>query len=390
MKLIATVFVSYLSIASVESLGFRCATKKTGNADAAATNAADDIIDEQRNLQDVPWCWVGGVESDKKWHPVYSSGWNAGHCAHNSDCNAPAYNSQIDCCNATYLNQVSGACLGSLPIPPTKTPTSAPTGSPVAPPPPTPPVPTPPVPGCWVGGVEPDKKWHPVYSSGWDAGHCAYNSDCDAPAYDSQLDCCTNTYLNQASSACLGSLPNPPTKTLTSAPSGNPVVAPTSPTPPAPTPTDGTTGFWYPDYQTSDLSMGVCKNAWPLPYENEFDRPNYPTQLECCQAAYGGQMSGACLEELPNPPTNSPTIASTGSPVVTPPSPTPPTPPTDGTAGFWYPDYATNWFDAGCLNTWPLIKFNENDCPKYDTQLECCNQAYGGQPGNTCIAQIDP
>ena len=93
---------------------------------------------------------------------------------------------------------------------------------------------------------------------------------------------------------------------------------------------------------------------------------------------------------LSNPPTNSPTIASTGSPVVTPPSPTPPTPPTDGTAGFWYPDYATNWFDAGCLNTWPLIGFNENDRPMYDTQLECCNQAYGGQTGNACIAQIDP
>ena len=295
MKLIATLFVSYLSIASVESLGLRRATAKTGNADAAATNAADDTIDEERNLQDVPW--------------------------------------------------------------------------------------------CWVGGVEPDKKWHPVYSAGWNDGHCAFNSDCNAPAYDSQMDCCTDAYLNQASGACLESLPNPPTKTPTSAPTGNPVVAPTPPTPPAPTPTDGTAGFWYPDYQTSDWTIGVCKNAWPLPYETEFDRPNYPTQLECCQAAYGGQMSGACLEELPNPPTNSPTIASTGSPVVTPPSPTPPTPPT---AGFWYPDYATNWFDAGCLNTWPLIGFNENDRPMYDTQLECCNQAYGGQTGNACIAQIDP
>ena len=293
MNLITTAFVSYLSIASVESLGLRRATVKTGDADAAATNAADAIIGEQRNLQVVPW--------------------------------------------------------------------------------------------CWVDGVEPAKKWHPVYAAGWDAGHCEENSDCNAPAYDSELDCCKHVYLNQESGACLGSLPNPPTKTPTSTPTGNPVVAPTPPTPPAPTPTDGKAGFWYPDYETSDWSMGVCKNDWPLPYENESDRPNYPTQLQCCQAAYGGQMSGACLGSLPNPPTKTPTSAPTGSPVVTPPSPTPPT---DGTAGFWYPDYATNWFDAGCLNTWPLVGFNENDRPKFGTQLECCNQAYSGQTSMACIGMI--
>jgi hypothetical protein len=201
MNLITTAFVSYLSIASVESLGLRRATVKTGDADAAATNAADAIIGEQRNLQVVPW--------------------------------------------------------------------------------------------CWVDGVEPAKKWHPVYAAGWDAGHCEENSDCNAPAYDSELDCCKHVYLNQESGACLGSLPNPPTKTPTSAP--------------------------------------------------------------------------------------------TGSPVVTPPSPTPPT---DGTAGFWYPDYATNWFDAGCLNTWPLVGFNENDRPKFGTQLECCNQAYSGQTSMACIGMI--
>merc|ERR1712176_1130071 len=81
----------------------------------------------------------------------------------------------------------------------------------------------------------------------------------------------------------------------------------------------------YPDYETSWLEAG-CKNTLPFPYNNLADRPNYPTQLECCIAAYSGQVSGQCLSELPIDP-NAPT-----------------------TADFWYADHTKPWTDAGCKN----------------------------------------
>ena len=73
---------------------------------------------------------------------------------------------------------------------------------------------------------------------------------------------------------CLAELPSPPT----TAPSNSAKEA----------------NFFYPDYETPWANAG-CKNSLPLPYNNVSDRPNYPSQLACCQNAYGGQDSGKCV-----------------------------------------------------------------------------------------------
>ena len=78
------------------------------------------------------------------------------------------------------------------------------------------------------------------------------------------------------------------------------------PSPPSNSPTNSAmeSGFWYADFDTP-FSKAGCLNKLPLPFNNPQDRVNYPTQLECCKAAYGGQMSGMCLSQLSSPPTTS-------------------------------------------------------------------------------------
>ncbi|EJK66245.1 hypothetical protein THAOC_12848 [Thalassiosira oceanica] len=177
--------------------------------------------------------------------------------------------------------------------------------------------------------------WHPQWSGGWDAGHCAFEATCNSPGYASELACCKSAYAGQTSGYCLSQLEAPPTL--------------------SPTTSDLTVNFWYPDYGTEWTSAG-CLNTLPLPYNNVNDRPNYPTQLECCKAAYGGQMSGACLSQLESPPTTSPTTA--------------------GNIGsLYYPDYNTAWPDAGCTNVLPV----PSGRPTYASHLACCKGAYGGQ-----------
>lgn len=153
---------------------------------------------------------------------------------------------------------------------------------------------------CDVNGVSPPARYHPVYSVGWDLGYCELNSDCYTHGYDTQLECCNTVYQLQTTRTCVQGLPNPPTRSPTSFPTKSPRTA----------------DFWYADYDTTWEEAG-CKNTLPLPYRNVNDRPNYPTQLECCNKAYAGQPSGACLRELPYPPTKSPTgITITQSPMV--------------------------------------------------------------------------
>eukprot|EP00571_Detonula_confervacea_P009330 CAMPEP_0172323656 /NCGR_PEP_ID=MMETSP1058-20130122/49347_1 /TAXON_ID=83371 /ORGANISM="Detonula confervacea, Strain CCMP 353" /LENGTH=148 /DNA_ID=CAMNT_0013039719 /DNA_START=246 /DNA_END=690 /DNA_ORIENTATION=+ len=95
------------------------------------------------------------------------------------------------------------------------------------------------------------------------------------------------------------------------------------------------------------------------------DQPNYPTQLECCRAAYGGQSSGTCLAELPSPPSTSPT----GS----------------GGADYWFADYESRWDNAKCLNKLPF----PGGRPIYSTYSACCSGAYGGQVSHACICGED-
>lgn len=46
--------------------------------------------------------------------------------------------------------------------------------------------------------------------------------------------------------------------------------------------------MWYADYSIQDYSEGVCTNERPLPN----GRATYDSQLSCCKAAYGDQISG--------------------------------------------------------------------------------------------------
>ena len=72
--------------------------------------------------------------------------------------------------------------------------------------------------------------------------------------------------------------------------------------------------------------------------------------LECCQNAYAGQMSGKCIDMLPEGirPTTSPTNV-------------------DPRADFWYPMYEKAWPTSGCSNKLPLPYNNKNDRPNYPT-----------------------
>ncbi|EJK73206.1 hypothetical protein THAOC_05193, partial [Thalassiosira oceanica] len=119
----------------------------------------------------------------------------------------------------------------------------------------------------------------------------------------------------------------------------------------------------YPDYDSA-WSVAGCKNELPLPF-NRGDRPEYGTHLECCKNAYGGQTSGQCLSELASPLTTSPTIAG-------------------GIGDKWYPDYETAWSEAGCKADLPV----PSGRPNYDTHLECCKGAYGGQTSGKCLSQL--
>lgn len=146
---------------------------------------------------------------------------------------------------------------------------------------------------CPAGTAAPAAAWHPVYAAGWTNGHCRYAIDCNSPSYTSELSCCNGAYPGQVSGACLQSLPNPPT----------------------PSPTQEPEEVWYPDYATAWSDAG-CINTLPVPS----GRPEFSSQLECCQKSYSGQVSGKCISMLPNAPTSSPTTF-------------------ERTADFWYPDY---------------------------------------------------
>lgn len=143
--------------------------------------------------------------------------------------------------------------------------------------------------------------WHPNYAAGWTAGHCIYTVDCDSPAYPTELACCKAAYAGQVSGACLASLPSPPTASPTE--TGEPsFVMSFDPdfqsfcfSPPLLPPphrhssrcTPGGIDVYYPDYSMT-WTEGHCINSRPMPS----GRPTYATMLECCKAAYAGQVSG--------------------------------------------------------------------------------------------------
>ena len=123
---------------------------------------------------------------------------------------------------------------------------------------------------CW-SGKDPEKAWHPTYAAGWTNGYCRFTIDCNSPSYSSEVACCNGAYRGQRGNNCLNSLPNPPTGS----------------------PTDLGEGIYYPDYGT-DWAVATCKNDRPWPFGPN-DRPTYTNMKDCCDNAYGGQVSSECI-----------------------------------------------------------------------------------------------
>jgi len=261
-----------------------------------------------------------------KWYPSGNAGdWSNGFCKFERQCGGNfggGYSANLACCKGAFGGQTSGECLSRLAAPPTTSPTLS-------------------------GGLA--GFWYPDYDTAWPEAGCKnelplpYANANDRPQYDTQLACCKAAYGGQTSGKCLSQLASPPTT--------------------SPTMAGGMAGFYYADYETAWSDAG-CLNTMPIPF-NRGDRPEYDTHLACCKAAYGGQMSGKCLSQLASPPTTSPTIAG-------------------GLGDEWYPDYATSWPEAGCLNKVPV----PSGRPTYDSQLACCKAAYGGQTSGKCLSQL--
>jgi hypothetical protein len=174
--------------------------------------------------------------------------------------------------------------------------------------------------------------WHPDYSKSWSVSGCVYKKDCDSPGWDTEAACCAGAYGGQTNGACTS---------INAGTSGSGASR------------------WYPDYDTP-WPMAGCVNALPLPIHATIF---FDAQLDCCNGAFAGQMSGACISKLVSPPTSKPT--------------------TIGEAGGgWYADYGTAWLIAGCKNSLPRPIYT---IVVYDTELECCRAAYGGQSTDACV-----
>ena len=188
------------------------------------------------------------------YHPNYSFPWDQGKCELTITCNSPSYSTELECCKGAYGGQISMACIRHLDNAPTSQPTK-------------------------VGGSD---IYYPDYTLPWPEGKCINTTPVPngRPIYSNMMACCKGAYGGQMSMACIHGLPNPPTS--------------------SPTKLGG--GVYYPDY-TLPWPDGKCINTRPVPS----GWPTFESMLACCKGAYGGQMSMACIQALPDPPTSAPT-----------------------------------------------------------------------------------
>ena len=220
--------------------------------------------------------------------------------------------------------------------------------------------------------------YYPDYNSNWSLGKCVNvgTPPSGRPNYETLEECCSKAYGGQASGVCLGSVPggssddtdDTDTNGDSAMTSSTTAVGSTTSTPTGDdfeAPNDdsigsGSTGStaYYPDYNPI-WSLGKCINDGAPPA----GRPNYESLIECCDMAYGGQASGACLGT-----TEDDVSDQTDSPV----------------SDLWYPDYNPLWALGKCTNALPF----ENGRPTYDNQLECCQNAYRGQASGKCLADM--
>eukprot|EP00571_Detonula_confervacea_P010027 CAMPEP_0172304092 /NCGR_PEP_ID=MMETSP1058-20130122/5534_1 /TAXON_ID=83371 /ORGANISM="Detonula confervacea, Strain CCMP 353" /LENGTH=446 /DNA_ID=CAMNT_0013015173 /DNA_START=85 /DNA_END=1425 /DNA_ORIENTATION=- len=350
MKVASIALLAILSVTSTDAIGFReLVNKFSGKSNvqsapaAVASSEPAAVIEGDAALaaflQDLQAPADEGAgrdlqttQCDKKWYPQVGN-WPNGKCEFTRACGGnqgPGFSTNLACCKGAYGGQwPTSTCLENLESPPTTSPT---TSSLIA-----------------VGGGLPF--YYADYDTAWTEATCInkapYPETSGRPKYSTMLACCKGAYGGQMSGKCLANLPTPPTT--------------------SPTNSGGILDFFYPDYDTAWSEAG-CSNAAPLPYPRKTDRPSYSTMLACCKGAYGGQMSGACVSELPSPPTVSPT----GS----------------GGADFFYPDYDTAWSEATCSNDMPLPFKNKSDRPNFSTMLACCKGAYGNQQSGKCLANL--
>ena len=87
---------------------------------------------------------------------------------------------------------------------------------------------------------------------------------------------------------------------------------------------------------------------------------SYPTQLDCCEGAFAGQSSNACVQSLPNPPTSSPT----------------------GELDKYYVS-SWGWPSSTCSNARPLPY---EGIHLFDTKEECCAQSSSTADAADCVS----
>ena len=249
------------------------------------------------------------------WYPDYDQDWTDATCINEGPIpnGRPTYDTMLACCKAAYSGQSSGACLQALPTPPTSSPTGA-------------------------DGLD---VWYADYDQDWADATCINEGPVPngRPVYDTMLACCKAAYSGQSSGACLQALPTPPTS--------------------SPTGADGL-DVWYADYD-QDWTNGVCINEGPVPN----GRPVYDSMLACCKGAYSGQLSGACIQALPTPPTSSPTSLSNLP---------------------FFPVWS-GWESGHCDND--PSKMTTGNAYTFDTQAECCDKFFPNQATGACMA-FDP
>jgi hypothetical protein len=256
-----------------------------------------------------------GADGLDVWYADYDQDWADATCINEGPVpnGRPVYDTMLACCKAAYSGQSSGACLQALPSPPTSSPTGA-------------------------DGLD---VWYADYDQDWTNGVCINEGPVPngRPIYDTMLACCKGAYSGQSSGACLQALPSPPTS--------------------SPTGADGL-DVWYADYD-QDWTNGVCINEGPVPN----GRPVYDSMLACCKGAYSGQLSGACIQALPSPPTSSPTSLSNLP---------------------FFPVWS-GWESGHCDND--PSKMTTGNAYTFDTQAECCDKFFPNQATGACMA-FDP
>jgi len=171
--------------------------------------------------------------------------------------------------------------------------------------------------------------------------------------YSTMEECCIGQFVGQpdALAFCYSKMPNPPTS--------KPTEAPTE---------AGTLTVWYPDYENTSWLTGKCINDGPLPS----GRAAYATQKECCEKAYGGQSSRACVSDFQDPPTQAPTESPTEA----------------GTLTVFYPVYGEG--EGFCTNDPPADHglSSLNGISTSATHAECCKKHFDWQKSGFCFSQM--